>query len=134
MDVAEQVRKHWPRNPQTTVTSLDQYCQYYQDLFPEVRSYEYFKYLHLGIVSPIKRKSLPEISKIVGVSSQSLHHFITQSPWSRSKLEKRRLKYILKVLKNQEIVVVIDETGDRKKAMRPWGFSIRIANAHQDRK
>ena len=32
---------------------------------------------------PIKRKSLPEIAKVVGISSpQPLHHFIANSPWS----------------------------------------------------
>jgi hypothetical protein len=41
--------------------------------FLKSRSYECFKYLHQGIISPIKRKSLPEIAKVVGISSpQSL--------------------------------------------------------------
>jgi SRSO17 transposase len=47
----------------------DEYCGGYKDLFPEVRSYECFKYLHLGIISEIKRKSLPEIAKVVGLKS-----------------------------------------------------------------
>ncbi len=42
----------------------DEYCAQDKDLFKEVRSYECFKYLHLGIISPIKRKSLPEIALI----------------------------------------------------------------------
>lgn len=95
------------------------YCSYYQELFPEVRSYECFKYLHLGIISPIPRKSLPEIAKVVGIKSpQSLHHFLARSPWSVRELRKRRLERTLTALRGQKITVVIDETGDRKKGKK----------------
>ncbi len=47
MDIAEQVCKHLPRTPESTIPLVDQYCAYYQDLFPDVRSYEYFKLLYL---------------------------------------------------------------------------------------
>ena len=71
----------------------------YKDLFPEVRAYEYFKYLLLGLTNEIKRKSLPEIAKIVGLeNSQGLHHFVTESPWEIEAVEKRRLEIILRVL------------------------------------
>jgi len=44
---------------------------------------EAFKHLHVGMISPIKRKTLPEIAKVVGLDQeQSLHHFLTKSPWS----------------------------------------------------
>lgn len=48
-------------------------------------------------------------------SSQSLHHFIANSPWEVTELEKRRLTVTLEALKGSKITVVIDETGDRKK-------------------
>lgn len=98
MDVELQILKHLKRDAQPTVAIIDQYCEAYKDLFSEVRSYECFKYLHQGIVSPIKRKSLPEIAKVVGVSSpQSLHHFIANSPWSVEELNK-----IERILSNQK--------------------------------
>lgn len=53
MDVELQILKHLPRDAQPTVSLIDEYCSYYKDLFPEVRSSEGFKYLHLGIISPI---------------------------------------------------------------------------------
>ena len=90
MDIAEQTRKHLPRNPTATVPLVDDYCQFYQQLFSDVRNYEYFKYLHLGLISDLKRKSLPQISKVVDISSQSLHHFLTSSHWSRLELENTR--------------------------------------------
>lgn len=119
MDVELQILKHLARDAQPTVSFIDKYCDGYKDLFPEVRSYECLKYLHLGIISAIKRKSLPEIAKVVGLkSAQSLHHFLTQSPWDVTELRKRRLAKTLAFLKGHSITVVIDETGDRKKGKR----------------
>ena len=119
MDVELQILRHLKRDPRPTVSLIDRYCSAYNDLFSDVRSYECFKYLHQGIISSIKRKSLPEIAKVVGVSSpQSLHHFLANSPWSVEELRTRRLKLTRKVLEDQEITLVIDETGDRKKGKK----------------
>jgi SRSO17 transposase len=38
------------------VTFIDEYCQLYQDLFPDVRSFEHFKYLHVGMLSGLQAK------------------------------------------------------------------------------
>ncbi|WP_341532180.1 IS701 family transposase (plasmid) [Nostoc sp. UHCC 0302] len=95
---------------------MDDYCAEYQDIFPEVRSFESFKYLHLGMISEIKRKSLPAIAKVVGLDNeQSLHHFLTDSPWDTKLLESRRLSLTLSMLKGESFILVIDETGDKKK-------------------
>jgi SRSO17 transposase len=119
MDVELQIIKHLARDVQPTVSFIDEYCAGDKDLFPEVRSHECFKYLHLGIISSIKKKSLPEIAKVVGLkSAQSLHHFIAQSPWSVTELKKQRLAKTLGSLKSNSITVVIDETGDRKKGKK----------------
>lgn len=105
-----------PRLPAPTVQFIDSYCELYQNLFPEVRSFENFKYLHLGMISDIKRKTLPAIAQLVGLNSeQSLHHFLTNSPWQTKELKKRRLEIILKILKGRSIILIIDETGDVKK-------------------
>ena len=72
MDVELQILKHLPRDAHPTVAVIDEYCAGYKDLFKEVRNYECFKYLHLGIISPIKRKSLPEIAKVVSINSASV--------------------------------------------------------------
>ena len=105
-----------PRPPQLTVQCVDTYCELYRNLFVEVRSYEAFKYLHVGIISDIKKKSLPAIAKAVGLKNeQGLLHFVTESPWTAEELEKRRLEIILNILEGKEIIVIIDETGDKKK-------------------
>src|SRR6476469_9428397 len=119
MDVELQVLKHLARSPHPTVALIDEYCAEYKDLFKEVRNYECFKYLHVGIISAIKRKSLPEIAKVVSINSaQSLHHFLTDSDWSVDKLKLIRLNKLKNQLAGQPITLVIDETGDRKKGKK----------------
>jgi SRSO17 transposase len=104
------------REPASTIKFVDDYCEWYRKLFPEVRSFEAFKYLHVGMISDIKRKTLPAISRIVGLSNeQGLLHFLTESPWQLEQLRLARLRLILQVLAGQEITLIIDETGDRKK-------------------
>jgi len=107
-----------PRPAQPTVKFIDDYCENYRDLFPEVRTFEYFKYLHLGLISEIKRKTLPAIAKVVGLEdAEGLDHFLTEAPWSVEELRNRRLKLILNLIRGEEIMVIIDETGDKKKGI-----------------
>jgi SRSO17 transposase len=105
-----------PRDAITTVSFVDQYCAVYQNLFPEVRSFECFKFLHLGMISEIKRKSLPAIARALGLEgSQSLHHFLANSPWDVEAVRQQRIELIKLALKEREIILCIDETGDKKK-------------------
>ena len=105
-----------PRVARPTVHFVDEYCNSYQDLFVEVRSFEAFKHLHMGAIAELPRKSLPAIAKAVGLpNSQSLQQFLVHSPWEAGQLRKRRLELILKALKGRKLTLVIDETGDRKK-------------------
>jgi hypothetical protein len=45
-----------PRPPAPTVKFVDEYCQLYQNLFPEVRSFEAFKYLHFYYDGTVEAK------------------------------------------------------------------------------
>ena len=104
------------RAARPTIRFVDEYCQLYEGLFPEVRSFEAFKLLHLGMISEIKRKSLPAIAKAVGLNNQqNLHHFLSESPWQVQQLREKRLELILKVLGGRSLILLIDETGDCKK-------------------
>jgi hypothetical protein len=70
-----------PREPKATVRFVDQYFAYYRDVFPEVRSFEPFTSLHLGLIAELPRKTLPAIARAVGVDdAQTLHHFLTGRP------------------------------------------------------
>jgi SRSO17 transposase len=50
------------RQSVATVGFIDDYCLLYRSVFEDVRLYECFKFLHVGIVSPLPRKTLPEIA------------------------------------------------------------------------
>jgi SRSO17 transposase len=54
-----------PRQPVTTLRCVDDFCALYQALFPDVRSFELFKWLHVGLIAEIPRQSLPAIAKTV---------------------------------------------------------------------
>ncbi|WP_404791391.1 IS701 family transposase [Altericista sp. CCNU0014] len=67
------------------------------------------------MLSELKRKTLPEIAKVAGLdNSQSLHHFLTESPWDVEDLRHRRLNRILQVLEGRSIIKMIEETGGPK--------------------
>jgi SRSO17 transposase len=103
------------RQATTTVTFVDEYAQRYQDLFPDVRSFEAFKHLLVGMLSDSKRKTLPAIAKAVGADAQALHHVVAFAPWSVHELRKRRLTLVQQALGGKPFILCIDETGDRKK-------------------
>ncbi|WNN88715.1 hypothetical protein [Gloeocapsopsis dulcis] len=46
-----------PRHPVTTVGFVNEYCNHYQDWFAEVRNCEAFKFLVLGMICELPRKS-----------------------------------------------------------------------------
>ncbi len=56
-----------PRVAIKTTSCVDNDCAIYQHLFPEVRSFEAFKFLQLGMILDMPRKSLPAIAKAVGL-------------------------------------------------------------------
>ncbi|ESA32494.1 transposase [Leptolyngbya sp. Heron Island J] len=105
-----------PRAAQPTVKFIDDSCKSYRDLFAEVRSFEAFKHLHVGLISEVKRKPLPVIAKVVGLSnSQSLQQFLCESPWSAQAFFQQQLILIPKVVAGRKVTLIIDETGDRRK-------------------
>ena len=60
-----------PRPATQTIKFVDEYCQWYKNLFSDIRSFEAFKYLHVGCISDLKRKTLPAIARIVGLDNQA---------------------------------------------------------------
>ena len=64
------------RQAVATVGFIDHYCLLYRSVFAASRLYQRFKYLQVGILSPLPRKTLPELAKLTGLKNgQSLHHF-----------------------------------------------------------
>lgn len=104
-----------PRPAVATVGFVDEYCNYYQELFSDVRNFEAFKFLHIGMISELSRKSLPAIARSVGLpNAQSLHHFLQHAAWQVEGLRARRLGMIKRLIGARSIILCIDETGDKK--------------------
>jgi len=84
------------RAARPTLNCIDEYCGYYWNLFSALRSFEAFKHLYLGMLSSIPRKTQPAIAQVVGLANeQSLHHFLTQSPWQVQHLRNPRLSLFI---------------------------------------
>lgn len=99
----------------TTVAFVDEYCAQYRPLFANVRHFEQFTQLHLGLLAETKRKSLPRLAKSVQADHQALHHFLANAEWSVEALRARRLELLRQAVSDRPLIVCLDETGDRKK-------------------
>jgi len=104
------------RTADETIRFVDEYCAYYANLFKDVRSFEHFKLLHIGMLSELPRKSLPAIARIVGENhAQGLHHFLAEAEWAVDAFRAQRIALTHEAVGDQPIVLCIDETGDKKK-------------------
>jgi SRSO17 transposase len=98
-----------------TVACIDAYCAHYRAVFHNVRHFEPFTQLELGMLADTKRKSLPRLAKTVQGDQQALHHFLANAEWSVEDLRAMRLHLTREALAGRPFVLCIDETGDRKK-------------------
>jgi SRSO17 transposase len=98
-----------------TVAFIDQYCGQYRSLFHNVRHFEQFTALHLGLLAETRRKSLPRLGKMVHADPQALHHFLAKAEWSVEALRSKRLALLRQALGETPFILCLDETGDRKK-------------------
>ena len=98
-----------------TVAFIDQYCAQYRGLFHNVRHFEQFTALHLGLLAETRRKSLPRLGQTVHVDPQAFHHFLAHADWSVEALRTQRLALLRQALGDTPFILCLDETGDRKK-------------------
>jgi len=103
------------REASPTVSFIDAYCAHYRWVFHNVRHFEQFTQLVMGLVAETKRKSLPRLAKTVRGDPQALHHFLAHAEWSLEQLRTIRLGLIRQALAGRPFMLCIDETGDRKK-------------------
>src|SRR5258708_21120380 len=103
------------REARETVKFVDEYGEQYRDLFEDVRSFESFKLLHIGLLSELPRKSLPAMATAVGdEDGQRLHHLVADGSWSVEALRARRLALKRAAVGKRAITVGLDETRCRK--------------------
>ncbi|HEY1388056.1 MAG TPA: IS701 family transposase [Ktedonobacterales bacterium] len=103
------------RAPAPTVAFIDDYCAHYRSVFPNVRQFEQFTRLELGLVAETKRKSLPRLAQTTKSDPQAFHHFLAEADWSVEALRAVRLELTRQALRERPFILCIDETGDRKK-------------------
>jgi SRSO17 transposase len=114
-----------------TVAFIDQYCAHYRGLFHNVRHFEQFTALHLGLLAETRRKSLPRLGTVVHTDPQALHHFLAQADWSVEAVRHQRLALLRQALDETLFILCIDETGDRKKGhTTDYVASQYIGNLH----
>jgi SRSO17 transposase len=114
-----------------TVAFIDDYCARYRDLFGNVRHFEQFTALHLGLLAETRRKTLPRLGKTVHTDPQALHHFLANAEWSVEALRRRRLELLRQAIGQTPFILCIDETGDRKKGRTTdYVASQYIGNLH----
>ena len=99
----------------STVAFVDQYCAPYRSLFTNVRHFEQFTALHLGLLAETRHKSLPRLGKTVHMDPQALHHFVANADWSVEQVRAQRLMLLRQALGARSFILCSDETGDRKK-------------------
>jgi SRSO17 transposase len=103
------------RSPAPTVAFVDDYCSQYRELFDDMREYEQFTLVHVGLLAETKRQSLPRLAKTVQADAQAAHHFQSKARWSTAALRARRLQLLRQALGETPVILCIGETGDRKK-------------------
>ncbi|HEX6817611.1 MAG TPA: IS701 family transposase [Ktedonobacterales bacterium] len=104
-----------PRPATPTAEHVDRYCALYRDLFANVRHFEQFTALHLGLLAQTQRKSLPQIARVTGTDPQALHHFLSSTSWSVERLRARRLDLLRRALDGAPFILCIEDTGNAKK-------------------
>jgi SRSO17 transposase len=120
-----------PREPGHTVAFVDDYCAHYRSVFHNVRHFEQFTQVELGLLAETKRKSLPRLAKTAQAEHQALHHFLANAEWSVDALRAIRLRLTRDALAGRPLLLCIDETGDRKKGhTTDYAASQYIGNLH----
>ena len=74
--------------------------------------------LHGGLLGESERKNISQMAEnAVGVEYHQLHHFLTEAPWSDSKVNERRLEIMNKCSQtriSRGFSLIIDDSGHRK--------------------
>ena len=114
-----------PREPAPTVAFIDDYCAHYRAVFPNVRQFEQFTQLELGLLAETKRKSLPRLAQTAQADHQALHHFLANAEWSVDELRAIRLHLTRDALAAGPLSSALTRPVTARKGRRP---TMRPAN------
>src|SRR5215469_5655669 len=99
------------RRATSTVAFVEQYCAPYRSLFKNVRPFEQFTALHLGLLAETRHKSLPPLGKTVHMDPQALQHFLANADWSVEQVRAQRRLLLRQALGERSFLLCLDETG-----------------------
>ena len=114
---------------------FEKWCVKFDDLWKSKGQKKGFRYYLAGLLGESKRKNIAQMTdNIIGSSYHNVHHFISKSKWSASKVNERRLKLMNKCNQTRirnGFALIIDESGHRKSDATPRRRKTQ-GNAHQD--
>jgi hypothetical protein len=97
---------------------FEKWCQRFDDVFTHKAQKREFRHYLGGLLGESERKNLFQLAEnAVGVSYHRLHHFLTEAPWSSSRVNERRLEVMNKCSQtriSRGFSLIIDDSGHRK--------------------
>ncbi len=107
---------------ETTPTAMppcfEKWCKRFDDVFTHKAQKREFRHYLGGLLGESERKNLFQIAEnAIGVNYHQLHHFLTEAPWSDSKINERRLEIMNKCSQtriSRGFSLIIDDSGHRK--------------------
>ena len=107
---------------ETTLSAMppcfEKWCAKFDDLWKTKGQKKGFRYYLAGLLGESKRKNITQMTdNIIGASYNNVHHFISKSKWSASKVNERRLKLMNKCNQTRirnGFALIIDDSGHRK--------------------
>jgi SRSO17 transposase len=104
--------------PAAMPACFDKWCQRFDDVFTHKAQKREFRHYLGGLLGESERKNLFQMAQnAVGVTYHRLHHFLTEAPWSESKINERRLQIMNKCSQtriSRGFSLIIDDSGYRK--------------------
>ena len=107
---------------ETTLSAMppcfEKWCAKFDDLWQNLGQKKGFRYYLAGLLGESKRKNIAQMTdNIIGSSYHNVHHFISKSQWSASKVNERRLQLMNKCNQTRirhNFALIIDDSGHRK--------------------
>ncbi|MBW4641202.1 MAG: IS701 family transposase [Gloeocapsa sp. UFS-A4-WI-NPMV-4B04] len=97
---------------------FERWCQRFDDVFTHKAQKREFRHYVGGLLGESERKNLSQMAEnAVGVAYHRLDHFLTDSPWSSSQVNERRLEIMNKCSQtriSRGFSLIVDDSGHRK--------------------
>jgi len=104
--------------PSAMPPCFERWCQRFDKVFTHQAQKREFRHYLGGLLGESERKNLSQMaSNAVGVTYHRLHHFLTEAPWSDSKLNECRLQVMNQCSQtriSRGFSLIIDDSGHRK--------------------